>query len=593
MNKTAILHIPLSEYAFAINENTLTIRIRAGKDDLTSCTLYYGDRACNSTPVKFFAVPMSCVGGDELFSYYEANIESEYNRICYYFKLEKNSEWYYYYADHFTKELADVVIDNHIIEGRSEYYQYPFILRNEIVDVPEWFKNAIVYNIFPDSFANGKQELIQEKKELQVELRMPCSETLVVKSALGGTIKGIMENVDYIKEMGFNCIYLNPIFVAGESHKYDILDYKHIDPCFGTDKEFKELVELLHKKQMRIIIDGVFNHCSWYFFAFDDVVKYGKDSIYADWFYQLEFPVKRPSDCNQVPNYSCFAYERKMPKLNTSNPKVQDYFAGICEYWLKEYGVDGWRLDVANEIDRNFWRRFRETTKKCNPNAVLIGEVWENSSTWLRGDAFDSTMNYDFRKHCRDFFALDEINAQEFCNRMQQMYLRYPKNISLGQLNLLDSHDVPRFLSLCGKNTARLKLALITLMLFPGVPSVFYGDEREVSGILESEYRQAMPWNRDSELVTFITKLIALRKEYIAPEDSFEITTLANNSNVVVLSRDTSKGKLSAYLNRSETPIELAEQLGQQKADRHTILLEEGLDGGALIGGFGYVVRIV
>jgi cyclomaltodextrinase / maltogenic alpha-amylase / neopullulanase len=561
MNKSAILHIPLSQYAFATGEHSLTIRIRTGKNDLTACTLYYGDRACNCTPVRFYPLPMRSIGEDSLYTYYEVNVESAYNRICYYFKLEKGDEWYYYYADQFTKKLADITIDNHIIEGRSEYYQYPVILREEILDVPEWFKNAIVYNIFPDSFASGKRELSGESKVIDA-----C------KSRLGGTIQGIRENLDYIQELGFTCIYLNPIFVAGESHKYDILDYYHIDPCFGTDEDFRNLVNEIHSRDMHIIIDGVFNHCSWYFFAFDDVVKNGEKSRYKDWFYELSYPVIRPEDEKEIPNYSCFAYERKMPKLNTSNVEVQEYFANVCTYWLKEFKVDGWRLDVANEIDRNFWRRFRQTAKEVNKESVLIGEVWENSSSWLKGDAFDSTMNYDFRKHCREFFALRESNANQFKEGILQMYLRYPKNIALGQLNLLDSHDVPRFLSLCSGDIRRYQLALVFLLMFPGVPSVFYGDEKGIEGITENEYRQAMPWNKAGDVRELVKELITIRKKYLEPSDGFCFPYVAENNEAICLERITNKGSILVWLNVSKEKISIS-----NSSREGAVLLDNGL----------------
>ena len=574
MNKSAILHIPLSEYAFARGEQGLIIRIRTGKDDLTACTLYYGDRACSRTPVQFISLPMHCIGTDTLYSYYEVNVESTYNRICYYFKLEQEDEWYYYYGDQFSRKLPDIIIDNHIVDGRSEYYQYPFILRNEIQDVPEWFKNAVVYNIFPDSFASRRRMLVQQSESIEVRFGIDGQSfyETTCRSRLGGTIQGIMDNLDYIQELGFTCIYLNPVFAAGESHKYDILDYYHIDPCFGTDEEFRSLVQKIHHKGMRIIIDGVFNHCSWYFFAFEDVVRHGGKSRYKDWFYDLKLPVVRPEDEKELPGYACFAYERKMPKLNTSNQEVIDYFADVCKYWIKEFKVDGWRLDVANEIDRNFWRRFRQEAKKANPETVLIGEVWENSSSWLKGDAFDSTMNYDFRKHCRDFFARKEIDGGSFCGRILQMYLRYPENITLGQLNLLDSHDVPRFLTLCNGDTGRYKLALVFLFMFPGVPSLFYGDEKGIQGITEEEYRRSMPWDKTDPLEQLVKTLITIRKKYLKPDNGYCLHRTGINTNVICLERITDEGRLLAWMNGSGEKIITAGFI-----DEETVLLEDGL----------------
>lgn len=545
MNKSAILHIPLSQYAFASKWNVLTIRLRTQKGDLSACTLYYGDRAYPKTPVKFESITMQVESEDELFDYYEVTFEIPFSRVCYYFKLEKGEEWYYYYADQFTNQLADFEVDGSRIEGRSEYYQYPFILREEIMDIPKWFKNAVVYNIFPDSFADGKRLLSGKGMEKVLPDGNTCH------SRLGGTIEGIIENLDYIQDLGFDCIYLNPIFTAGEYHKYDLLDYYHIDPCFGTDEDFKNLVNEIHSRGMYIIIDGVFNHCSWYFFAFSDVVQKGEDSKYKDWFYELTFPVIRPTSYEKLPAYQCFAYEMKMPKLNTSNTEVQEYFAKVGQYWIRNYKIDGWRLDVANEIDRNFWRTFRKAVKSVNREVVLIGEVWENSETWLRGDAFDSTMNYDFRKHSRDFFAFDLIDASSFAQRMNRMLLRYSHNVSSGQLNLLDSHDVPRFLSLCKGSIQRWKQAFLVLMLFPGVPSLFYGDECGIMGIQENEYRSPMNWGQEnSSLTDYVKKVISIRKEYLDDQSSLKAWKEWEKSNVFAFVREGEKGKILVAVNK-------------------------------------------
>lgn len=379
MNRSAILHIPTSQYAFAQDESVFTVRLRAAKGDIDSCKLFWGDRACPKSPVVFEQIEMNIQWQDEYYDFFEITLYEAPKRICYYFRLAKESEWTYYYADEFHKEVPDITLeDGFVIEGRSEYYQYPYIMREEILREPEWFLNATVYNIFPDSFADEYRGISNQKKELFV------LDNVKVQSKCGGTITGIRKNLDYIQDLGFNCIYLNPIFMAGEYHKYDILDYFAIDPCMGTGEDFLALTQEIHDRGMHIIIDGVFNHCSWYFPFFDDVVKNGEHSEYADWFYELTFPVERPDE-HTSPGYACFAYERKMLKLNTSNPKVQDYFAKVGKYWIENYQVDGWRLDVANEVDKGFWRKFRNAVKAANKEAVLIGEVWENSESWLRG----------------------------------------------------------------------------------------------------------------------------------------------------------------------------------------------------------------
>ena len=549
MDKAAILHVPLSQYAFATSEYTITIRLRAKKSDLTRCVLYTADRVCRTTPICFAGTDMKICAVDECFEYYEANLQLPYNRICYYFKLEKGKEWTYYYADRFTKELPDRVVDGKLIDGRSEYYQYPLILRDEIPDVPEWFKEAVVYNIFPDSFANGKCALQVRKKEQLLE------NGVTVKARLGGTLNGITENLDYIKKMGFNCLYLNPIFTAGEYHKYDVVDYYHIDPCFGTEEDFRRLVEDAHDRGMHIIIDGVFNHCSWRFFAFEDVVKNGEKSRYKSWFYDLTFPVRRPDDSDKIPGYTCFAYERKMPKLNTSNREVQLYFADVGTYWIEKYHIDGWRLDVANEISREFWRIFRNAVKTAKSEAVLIGEVWENAHSWLKGDAFDSTMNYEFRRICMDYLADEQPDGITAAYEFEKMRLRYPDNIVRGQLNLLDSHDVPRFLSMCRGDGSLWKLGCILLILMPGVPSLFYGDECGMEGVLEEEYRQPMLWEREDTFGDFICQIITIRNDYIDGKTGYSPLWELIRGGVFAFTRPGINWTLRVIINAGTEPL--------------------------------------
>lgn len=579
MNKSAILHIPASQYAFAQSEDRFVVRLRTGKEDLDRCTLFYGDRACVSSPVRFASVDMERRYQDEQYDFYEVTLEECPRRICYYFELEKGDEKIYYYADSFHQELPDIIMeDGYVIEGRSEYYQYPYILRTEVVKLPEWFAHAVVYNIFPDSFANGRRSLAGKGKEI-----IDTDGTLS-RSRLGGTIRGITENLDYICDLGFNCLYLNPVFRAGEYHKYDIVDYFHIDPCMGTDEDFLQLTQAVHERGMHIIIDGVFNHCSWYFPQFEDVVQKGEQSVYRNWFYDLTYPVVRPETEDTEPGYACFAYERKMPKLNTSNPEVQDYFARVGSYWIEKYHVDGWRLDVANEVDKNFWRKFRNAVRAVNPEAVLIGEVWENAEVWLKGDMFDSVMNYDFRKHCRDFFALQRTTADDFAWNMTDMFLRYPAQVSRGQLNLLDSHDVPRFYSLCGENYDRFQAAFLYLCMAPGVPSVFYGDEKRIAGIREEEYRRGMPWAQSCRAeADFVRTVIEIRKKWIAPDDDYKVLWTDRKNNLLVFER-IGVHCLRVLIHMGTSPADV-----QKYIDGAKILLQKELEG-FTIGYNGYAV---
>ena len=364
-----------------------------------------------------------------------------------------------------------------------------------------------------------------------------------------------------------------------------MLDYFHISPNLGTDEDFRHLVKETHRRGMRIIIDGVFNHCSWYFSKFDDVVKNGAKSQYADWFYHLEHPVIRSEKRGEKPRYSCFAYNQKMPKWNTSNPDVRAYFMEVCRYWLKEFGIDGWRLDVANEVDREFWREFKHVSRESNPQSVLIGEVWESAETWLNGDMFDSTMNYSFRRICLDFFGQGKIGTEVFHDRVAKMLLRYHTSSLRVQLNLLDSHDTSRFLSDCQGDENRFKLAEVFLFTSPGIPCVFYGGELGMDGDTESAFRGPMLWERAGlGYSDFFRRLIALRKQNpVLTYGKFRLVR-KNEAGLYIFSRSDEEAELIICLNNSAEEFDISADLQGGE-----LLMQEGCSD-QILGGRGYAI---
>lgn len=226
MKKEAVLHIPMSQYAHGLDEKHIVFRLRCAKGDLKSCTLYYGDTACRVTPIVFTPVAMKVAASDLYHDYWQVVLDSPYKRLYYYFHLNDGTERVLYYGDVFT---------DHLVDDRSQYFKLPFNHRADIAVVPDWVNDAVVYNIFPDSFASGV-------KRISIQDRAIDYHGQPVRSKLGGTLWGIADNVDYLEELGVNCVYLNPIFVAGEYHKYDLLDYFHVDPCFGGDEALHHLV---------------------------------------------------------------------------------------------------------------------------------------------------------------------------------------------------------------------------------------------------------------------------------------------------------------------------------------------------------------
>ncbi len=495
MNKFAILHEPLSQYAYAVDSHSIKVRLRTQKNDVAECFVCYGDRVDPDKQIHIKTNKMYIAASDGLYDYYEAVIADEYTRICYFFKISDEKETCYYTQRGLLQEA-----DN----NRTEYFQFPYIRREDMYHIPDWAEDIVMYHIFPDSFANGKRQLNYAPAK--------CVENgITYVTSQGGTLQGIIDNLDYIGSLGINCLYLNPVFRACSYHKYDTVDYMDIDPCFGTKDDLKKLIKLCHKQGIRVILDGVFNHCGSEFPGFKDVLTKGEASEYRDWFYDMSFPVKY----EDPPGYEAFAYVKEMPKLNTGNPDVADYLCKVGTYWIEEADIDGWRLDVANEINHDFWRRFRASVRGVKPDCLLIGEIWEDSQCWLMGDQFDSTMNYMFTDICNDFFAARKIDADEFDCEIQKMIMRYPDMVSRVQMNFLDSHDIPRFLWNCKGDTRRFRLALMYLIMGPGIPSVFYGDERYISGSTEPEYRAAMPWNREG-CEEYLKKLISIRHCYSA-----------------------------------------------------------------------------
>ncbi len=548
MNQEAILHIPLSSYAYATEEHKLTLRIRTAKNDMESVYVCYGDRVALTEPIPVHSLEMKRIATDTLYDYYEVTFDTDFTRVCYYFKLCSAGKIYYYYSRGLHDQME---------AHRTEYFQFPFIRREELMTEPDWVYESVMYHIFPDSFASRHRQISLSAAEIGQS-----------RSLLGGTLRGIIENVDYLADLGVNFIYLNPIFRANSYHKYDTIDYFDIDPCLGTKADFEELVSALHHRGMRIILDGVFNHCGPDFFAFQDVMTYQEKSKYKDWFYHLTFPIAY----TDPPNYDCFAYVKEMPKLNTSNPEVRDYICKVGRYWIEEFNIDGWRLDVANEVDHETWRAFRQTVKSIKPDAFLIAEIWEEATTWLLPDQFDSAMNYEFTNLCRDFFATGKIDAKSFDWQIQHTLMRYPAPVTLAQMNFLDSHDIPRFLEACNHDVSRLRLALFYLMMAPGIPSVFYGDELLISGQTEPQYRAPMPWEladspKQQTLKDDLAYWITMRKSHKALCRGDYRSLYSDKNGVYIFSRTYEDETIIIALNNSNQAQSLSLPWGDKTSE--------------------------
>jgi neopullulanase len=429
---------------------------------------------------------------------------------------------------------------------------------------PDWVRDAVFYQIFPDRFASS----VRVPKPGALE-RWDSPPT--ANGFKGGDLLGIAEHLDELHELGITALYLNPVFASASNHRYHTFDYELVDPLLGGDAALRELLDQAHKRGMRVILDGVFNHASRGFWPFHHVLENGAASPYRDWFRlgadvlsgrrgltaypgraEVEAMERLQAGGNDAgldpgptaalphtatPSERVLGYQAwwnlpALPKLNHSNGVVREYIYGVAERWLR-FGIDGWRLDVPEDIDEpGFWEEFRRRCLAVNPDAYLVGEVWNAAPAWLAGDRFHALMNYPLAEAILSFTGagrLDEalvaktheynlhvraIDGAEFGRQLAGVMAVYPPDVTSMQLNLLDSHDTPRFLSLAGGDATALRLATLIQMTLPGAPCVYYGDEVGLHGGEDPDCRRSYPWDparQDRGLRDFVGGLIALR----------------------------------------------------------------------------------
>ena len=393
---------------------------------------------------------------------------------------------------------------------------------------PEWVKNAVFYQIYPDRFARSPR--LDHSRGLVFK---PWGSPPEEQGFQGGDLLGIVDKLDYLTDLGINAIYLNPIFSSASNHRYHTFDYLQVDPLFGGDSALRELLDQAHARGIKVVLDGVFNHASRGFWPFHHILECGPTSPYLDWFTVKGWPL-RPysSDAAHPANYEAWFNLPALPKLNTRNPGMRDYLFKVARHCV-EFGIDGWRLDVPNEIDDDaFWLEFRTIVKKANPEAYIVGEIWFSAQRWLQGDQFDAVMNYLFTLAALSFFGrrnlkidhhpggfdLLPLDAPAFSERLNLMLNLYDWQINLAQLNLIDSHDMGRALWVMGEDISALELCVLLQMTMPGAPCIYYGDEIGLSAGGDPYCRGAFPWQAESlwdkGLREFYKQAIRLRHRY-------------------------------------------------------------------------------
>lgn len=450
------------------------------------------------------------------------------------------------------------------------------------VVTPEWSHGMVMYQIFPDRFANGDASLAPDP----LGTWGSDPERLTFQ---GGDLAGIERHLDHLMELGVDCVYVNPIFSSPSTHRYDTIDYYSVDPGLGGNEGFRSLVESLHARGIRIVVDASFNHCHPRFFAFADAVQNGPSSRYMDWFNITAWPprvvvrrhqfepdrdpdeyllharrtaapsgivVEEASDDGPAveATYETWNGVPSVPRINLTHADARSYFLDVARYWVREYGIDGWRMDVTRYVDFDFWPAFRSAVKNENADAFLIAEILGDAGPWLQGDTFDGTMNYTFRQLALDFFARASTGGHTLADGLARMYASYEPNAIAASQNLLGSHDTPRFLHEAGGDPERLRLATVLQMALPGAPGLYYGDEVGMSGGDDPGSRGAFPWHEpdrwDRDQLEVVRSLSALRRTHPALR-SGRLDIVARTDNGIAILRSGSGERILVVLDRT------------------------------------------
>ncbi len=518
MNLAAIQHRAYDNFCYSLDDDTLEINLFTGKD-VEKVSIIFGD------PFEG-----GIMGGNwnwkgrekEVFEKKElqthilwtTQIKPEFKRLRYYFKLESGDEKMFFLETGFVTEeqLASINMQGAFI--------FPWMNPCDTNKVPQWAQNTVWYQIFPARFAKGDCSVKPKNLLKWAEFGKPIEHGWK-EPVYGGNIRGIIDRLDYLQNLGITGIYLTPINLSTSQHKYNTDDYETIDPEFGSEEDVIEMVKKAHERGIRVIFDGVFNHCGSQFPQWLDAVKNGRKSKYANWFMVNDYNLDKMgfgenSNSRKGKMYS-FAFVDFMPKLNTNNPELRNYLLGVCEKWVKKYDIDGIRLDVANEISHVFCQELNKKMKSLKPDFYIVGEIWHNSMPWLRGNEFDSVMNYPLQNAIADFCCKEEWNSKQFewaLNRCFSMYYRQTNRVLFNQM---DSHDTIRIVNRCSGNKNRSNIALALLFCMPGSVCIYYGTEIALEGGHDPDNRRCMPWKEvDAGLFAkqeeFTKKLISLRK---------------------------------------------------------------------------------
>ena len=489
--------------------------------------------------------------------------------------------------DNLNLYLGTSGIANFISPSEKWIYDSSIYQRHSI---PDWVYGSVMYQVFPERFANGRSEINPENTVEwgSVPTRLDFQ---------GGDLYGVIDKLDHIESLGVNILYLNPIFLSGSTHKYDSWDHFKVDPTLGGDDGLRDLISNCHNRNIKVILDCSLNHVHPRHFAFQDIVKNGENSEYKNWFTIFDYPVRlihRPHlyantykvgwDGNEEeykrylektfeetkvpvevrdddgpivePSYKAWWGVPDMPKVNFESKEARQWALDVTKHWIENFDIDGWRMDVAKELDFSFWKEFRDIAHKANKDTLLISEIFGDTSQWLQGDRFDGTMNYSFREAMTDYFATKRINNKEFADSLANLYSMYSFEALSSCQNLLSSHDVKRFLNRCGNEEDGILGAIFLQATFPGIAGIYYGDEIGLGGADDPFNREPFPWHNEeswnSTILDYTKKLMNIKKSSsIFKYGRFEL--LDDNEQFVAFRRILKDESMLCIINRSKS----------------------------------------
>lgn len=486
MNSAAIFHRPSREFVMPISITEISFRLLCATNDIDKVSMCFWKRGFKKNK-KIASLKLYCQDFYRDDYRIVLTFEERAHYIQYYFILEKNGKEYYF--------SNEGIYENN--PSNKGWFEYQYTNTNEIFVIPVWATGITYYQIFPDRFA--RDHSVDDKSLI------PWNSVPTTENVFGGTLKGINENLPYLVELGIQAIYLCPIFKGNFNHKYATTDYYLIDPSFGSEIDLKDLVDNCHNMNIKVILDGVFNHVG---LDFDKFKQFRAKGLNKDWF----FPLDIPNSVSKV-NYECVGDYYPMPKLKTSNSEVREFILSIMCYWIDNCNIDGWRIDVADEIDISTLQYLRINLKRKFPNQILLGETWGDGFRNVgMGDQLDCVMNYQFRNVVIDLFAKQNIDCATFRSRIGHILNCYHDNVNKCNYNLLSSHDVPRFLTECNNNLELFHLSICFQMTFIGSPAIYYGDENNMVGENDPGCRGSMNFNKESATFKLYKNLIHLRK---------------------------------------------------------------------------------